>query len=345
MSLIFSNNLPLNSTAPAPSSIPRFFATTIRLPFPQNPRRIKLTTIRLSSNVPPTSPADDGDTEPPTVPDEWGEKSNPETEPLTKLASSDPPNDEDEWGIDDRFSVTSNGSAVGEDDCKIEDLKRCLVDSVYGTGLGFRASTEERAEVTELVSQLERVNPTPAPTDAVELLDGNWILLYTAFSELLPLLAVGNVPLLKVEKICQNIDTSSFTIDNSITYSTPFANFTSMASANFEIRSPSRIQVEFKEGTFQPPKIKSNVDLPENVDVFGRSINLSPVKQSLNPLQEVVANIAGVISGQAPVKVPIPGERTKSWLLITYLDKDLRISRGDGGLFVLAKEGSAFLDP
>ncbi|KAI3822316.1 hypothetical protein L1987_09905 [Smallanthus sonchifolius] len=275
MSLLFSHNLPLNSTAPAPSSIPH----------------------------------------------------------------------EDEWGSDDRFSVTSNGSAVVEYDCKIEDLKRCLVDSVYGTGLGFSASAEERAEVTELVSQLERVNPTPAPTEAVELLDGNWILLYTAFSELLPLLAVGNAPLLKVEKVCQSINTSSFTIDNSITYSTPFANFTSTASANFEIRSPSRIQVEFKEGTFQPPKIKSNVDLPENVDVFGRNINLSPVKQSLNPLQEAVSNIAGVISGQAPVKVPIPGERTKSWLLITYLDKDLRISRGDGGLFVLAKEGSPLLDP
>ncbi|KAJ0714988.1 putative plastid-lipid-associated protein [Helianthus annuus] len=137
--------------------------------------------------------------------------------------------------------------------------------------------------------------------------------MYTAFSEILPLLAIGNSPLLKLERICQNINTRSSTIENSITYSTPFANFT---SANFEVRSPYRIQLEFKERIFQSPKIKSNIDLPENLDIFGRNINLSPVKQSLNPLQEAVANIAGVISGQAPVKVPISaGERTKSWLI------------------------------
>ncbi|GKE18444.1 plastoglobulin-1, chloroplastic-like protein, partial [Tanacetum coccineum] len=167
---------------------------------------------------------------------------------------------------------------------------------------------------------------------------------YTAFSELLPLLAVGTTPLLKVDKISQQIFTSNLTIDNTITFSTPFATFTSTASANFEVRSPSRIQVQFKEGSFQPPKIKSNISLPESVDIFGQNINLSPVQQSLNPLQEVVANLAGVISGQAPLKVSIPGERSSSWLLVTYLDKDLRISRGDGGLFVLAKEGSPLLD-
>ncbi|PWA76036.1 Plastid lipid-associated protein/fibrillin conserved domain-containing protein (chloroplast) [Artemisia annua] len=167
---------------------------------------------------------------------------------------------------------------------------------------------------------------------------------YTAFSELLPLLAVGTTPLLKVDKISQQIFTNNLTIDNTITFSTPFATFTSTASASFEVRSPSRIQVQFKEGSFQPPKIKSNISLPENVDIFGQNVNLSPVQQSLNPLQEVVANLAGVISGQAPLKVPIPGERSSSWLLVTYLDKDLRISRGDGGLFVLAKEGSPLLD-
>lgn len=103
-------------------------------------------------------------------------------------------------------------------------------------------------------------------------------------------------------------------------------------------------QVQFKEGSFQPPKIKSNISLPENVDIFGQNINLSPVQQSLNPLQEAVANLAGVISGQPPLKIAIPGERSSSWLLISFLDKDLRISRGDGGLFVLAKEGSPLLD-
>ena len=104
------------------------------------------------------------------------------------------------------------------------------------------------------------------------------------------------------------------------------------------------VQVKFTEGSFQPPEISSTVNLPENIEIFGQKINLSPVQQSLNPLQGAVANIARSISGQPPLKVPIPGDRTTSWLLTTYLDEDFRISRGDGGLFVLAKEGSPLLD-
>ncbi|KAK9275295.1 hypothetical protein L1049_022557 [Liquidambar formosana] len=293
---------------------------------------------------------DDGS--PTGIVDEWGEKAEPEPETsYSKLADADPPKNEDEWGGDegvgDVYIGSGNGSAaapaVAEVD-KFGELKRCLVDTVYGTNLGFGASSEVRAEALELVNQLEAVNPTPAPTEAAGLLEGNWVLLYTAFSELLPLLAVGATPFLKVKGISQAIDTTTSTIVNSTTLSSPFATFSFSASAAFEVRSPSRIQVEFKEGTLQPPEIKSSINLPENVDVFGQKINLLPVQQSLDPLQEAVANISRAISGQPPLKVPIPGDRTKSWLLITYLDEDFRISRGDGGLFVLAKEGSPLLD-
>ncbi|PHU28784.1 putative plastid-lipid-associated protein 3, chloroplastic [Capsicum chinense] len=278
------------------------------------------------------------DPEKPIITDEWGDKSEPEPEPVTKLADSDPPKYEDEWGNGSPAVEVSSG-----EDEKLLELKRCLVDTVYGTDFGFRASSEIRAEALEFVSQLEAANPTPAPTESPELLDGNWILLFTAFSELLPLLAVGNIPLLKVEKISQDVNTNSSTIENSTSISSPVATLSFSATATFEVRSPSRIQVEFKEGNFKPPEIKSNVDLPETLDVFGQKISLSPVQQSLGPLENAVAGIARAISGQPPLKVPIPGERTKSWLLTTYLDKDMRISRGDGGLFVLVKEGSSLL--
>ncbi|RWW00432.1 hypothetical protein GW17_00036602 [Ensete ventricosum] len=213
------------------------------------------------------------------ITDEWGEKAEPEVE---TPAPADPPVDEDEWGREPGAvgNLSGNGTpSLSEDN--LRDLKRCLVDSLYGTELGFRASVEDRADILELVNQLEAANPTPAPTEAPELLDGNWILL---------------------------------------------------------------IQVQFKEGTFQPPEISSTLDLPEKFDIFGQSINLKPFQQTLNPVQEAVANVTGSISGQPPLKLPLPGNRAESWLLITYLDKDFRISRGDGGLFVLAKEGSPLLD-
>lgn len=66
---------------------------------------------------------------------------------------------------------------------------------------------------------------------------------YTAFSELLPLLAVGATPLLKVKEIRQVIDTGNLTIVNSTTLSGPFATFSFSATATFEIQSPTRIKV------------------------------------------------------------------------------------------------------
>jgi PAP_fibrillin len=95
----------------------------------------------------------------------------------------------------------------------------------------------------------------------------------------------------------------------------------------------------------QPPEVSSTIDFPDQVDIFGQKISLGPVKQALNPLQNVVLNITSALSGQPPLKVPIPsGNRAESWLLTTYLDEDFRISRGDGGLFVLAKDGSPLID-
>ncbi|XP_010518909.1 PREDICTED: plastid lipid-associated protein 3, chloroplastic-like [Tarenaya hassleriana] len=297
-----------------------------------------------------SDPETESDAEPdagniPEFTDEWGERSEPDPdEPATSLADSDPPRYEDEWEEErggDGEVGNGNGSAVYD---RAWELKRILADTVYGTELGFRAESEVRGEVLELLNQLEALNPTPTPVEASDLLDGNWVLLYTAFSELLPLLAAGSTPFLKVKRITQSIDTKNLSVENSITLSGPLADFSFSASATFEVRSPSRIQVSFKEGTLRPPEIKSSLDLPENVELFGQQVNLSLLKQSLNPLQEIAANISRAISGQQPLSLPFPGNRGSSWLLITYLDKDLRISRGDGGIFVLAREGSSLLE-
>ncbi|KAK8950482.1 hypothetical protein KSP40_PGU012503 [Platanthera guangdongensis] len=137
--------------------------------------------------------------------DEWGEKAEPEVE---SPAEADPSKDDDEWGkevvsggskastvITDEWGEKSElepekpatpdpsldddecGNGIPTPDDKLGELKRCLVDTFYGTELGLSASAEVRAEIVELVTQLEAQNPTPAPNEAPELLDGNWILL------------------------------------------------------------------------------------------------------------------------------------------------------------------------
>jgi hypothetical protein len=45
-----------------------------------------------------------------------------------------------------------------------------LVDCFYGTEYGLRASSQTRAEIGKLISQLEAQNPTPVPTEAPSLL-------------------------------------------------------------------------------------------------------------------------------------------------------------------------------
>ena len=120
---------------------------------------------------------DDGNSRP-IVADEWGEPGEPEPEPPS---AADPPSPaaDDEWGEDPAAAAAPPPAEeeVDEQAERREELKRCLVDTVYGSELGFRASTETRGEVVELVTQLEASNPTPAPVEAPDLLDGNWILM------------------------------------------------------------------------------------------------------------------------------------------------------------------------
>lgn len=187
------------------------------------------------------------------IPDEWGEKSGPEPElesAYTRFTAPDPPirEDEDEWRPDEDSGNGGLGAQVeeveGEDKGKGNwELKKGLVDTVYGSDFGFRASAEVRAEASELATQLEAANPTPNPAETPALLDGNWVLLYTAASELLPLLAVGSMPLLKVEQISQAIDTAKRTIENSTMLASPLASCLFSLTATFEVRTPSRIQV------------------------------------------------------------------------------------------------------
>jgi hypothetical protein len=92
---------------------------------------------------------------------------------------------EDEWGPEpEGGSAVTAGTAVAEapapepepEASEVAELKARLKEALYGTDRGLRASSETRAEVVELITQLEARNPTPAPTEALTLLNGKWIL-------------------------------------------------------------------------------------------------------------------------------------------------------------------------
>ncbi|CAL5344445.1 hypothetical protein CsSME_00032655 [Camellia sinensis var. sinensis] len=247
---------------------------------------------------------------------------------------------EEEWRAE---GEAAGGVAVAEEPTEIDLLKKQLVDSFYGTDRGLRATSETRAEIVELITQLEAKNPTAAPTEALTMLNGKWILAYTSFVGLFPLLS-RTLPLVKVEEVSQIIDSQNFTVQNSVLFSGPLATTSFSTNAKFEVRSPKRVQIKFEEGIVGTPQLTDSIVLPENVEFLGQNIDLTPFKGLITSVQDTASSVAKTISSQPPLKFSIPSNNAESWLLTTYLDEELRISRGDAGsVFVLIKEGSSLL--
>lgn len=106
------------------------------------------------------------------------------------------------------------------------------------------------------------------------------------------------------------------------------------------------VQIKFEEGIIGTPQLTDSIVLPENVEFLGQKIDLSPFKGLITSVQDTASSVAKSISSQPPIKFPISNRNAQSWLLTTYLDGELRISRGDAGsIFVLIKEGSPLLKP
>jgi hypothetical protein len=254
---------------------------------------------------------------------------------------------DDEWGADKPAAAAA--VAVEEppkEPTEIDLLKKQLVDSFYGTNRGLKATSETRAEIVELITQLEAKNPTPAPTEALTLLNGKWILSYTSFAGLFPLLSRGSLPLVKVEEISQTIDSDNFTVQNCVVFSGPYSTTAITTNAKFEVRSPKRVQLKFEEGIIGTPQLTDSIVLPDNVEFLGQKIDLAPFKGLITSVQDTASSVAKTISSQPPIKFSISNQNAQSWLLTTYLDEELRISRGDGGsVFVLIKEGCSLLSP
>lgn len=242
-------------------------------------------------------------------------------------------------------SKSSTSTPEQDDGVDANELKAILLDSFYGTERGLSVSSEARAEISELITQLEAKNPNPAPTEAIDKLSGEWTLLYTINSELIGLLGLSRLPGVQVGEIRQKIDPYTLSITNTVTVGGPVSRSAFSAKAAFEIQSPKRIQVKFERAVFETPQILTDKEFPSSLSLLGQSVDLTTLKDTLQPVNASVRNTAQSVSrylqNKPNLDIAIPGNRgAESWLLTTYLDDDLRVSRGDNGaIFVLAKDG------
>lgn len=187
-----------------------------------------------------------------------------------------------------------------------------LLEAIAGKNRGLLAKETDKLAIMALVAQLEDRNPTARPTEATDLLEGNWRLLYTTSRELL---GIDNLPLFNLGQIYQCVRTKDTKIYNIAEVSgMPFLESIISVAATFIPVSERRVNVRFDRAISGLQRVFDY----QNPDNFIQQIESG--KKFLG------------------IDFAITNREQKGWLDITYLDDDMRIGRGnEGSVFVLSK--------
>jgi PAP_fibrillin len=193
--------------------------------------------------------------------------------------------------------------------------KSRLLAAIAGKNRGILATATDRQAILAAITELETRNPHPRPlTSAVDLLAGNWRLLYTSSQSLL---GIDRLPLLKLANIYQCIRPLTGSIYNiaEVTSLIPGTSGLVAIVADFTPVNESRVNVRFNRSLIG----------------FQGLVNYSDPDRL----------IAAIENGQKFTAIDLKIDRqTKepAWLEVTYLDDTLRIGRGnEGNVFVLTK--------
>jgi hypothetical protein len=193
--------------------------------------------------------------------------------------------------------------------------KSRLLVAIADTNRGISATMSQQQGILAAITQLESENPHPQPlTTAIDLLAGNWRLLYTSSQSLLK---IDRFPLIQLGEIYQYIDPVRAKLYNvaEITSLIPSLNGLVTVIADFTPTSNKRVNVCFN---------RSLIGLQKLMNYHSPSELIRQIETS----QKFTA-----------IDLPINSQReTPAWLEITYLDDTLRIGRGnEGNVFVLVR--------
>ena len=194
--------------------------------------------------------------------------------------------------------------------------KAQLIAAIANKNRGILATPTDKQAILAAIATLESRNPHPRPlTTAIDLLAGDWQLLYTSSQSLL---GIDRFPLVKLGTIYQCLRPTTSSIYNIAEVSSVIPGLNGIVSivANFTPTSEARVNVQFN---------RSVIGLRQLIDYS------TPDKL-----------IAAIESGQKFTAIDLPitrkEDRAPAWLEITYIDESLRISRGnEGSVFVLTR--------
>ncbi len=190
--------------------------------------------------------------------------------------------------------------------------KSALLETIAGKNRGLLATEPQRQAILSAIAQLEDRNPTPRPIEALDLLEGDWRLIYTTSRGIL---GIEQVPFLKLGQVYQSIRALEAKIYNiAEVYGLPFLEGIVSVAARFKPISDKRVDVKFERSILGLQRLISY----QTPDHFIHQIE----------------------SGQklAAIDFSLDNRDQQGWLDTTYLDADMRIGRGnEGSVFVLTK--------
>ncbi|MCY7332267.1 MAG: PAP/fibrillin family protein [Pseudanabaena sp. CAN_BIN31] len=190
--------------------------------------------------------------------------------------------------------------------------KANLLNAIAPVNRGLQMTENQRKAIFSAVAYLEELNPTPAPTQSPELLDGDWLLLFTTSQELLK---IDRFPLYRLGNIYQCLRVAEGKIFNVAEIKgLPLLGGLVSVCANFTVVSEKQVKVNFERLVAGSQSLIGYRDVSSFID-------------TLRSPKKLLA-----------VDFQIKRENQKGWLETTYLDRDLRIGRGnEGNLFVLRR--------
>lgn len=194
----------------------------------------------------------------------------------------------------------------------VSPQKQDLLAAIATCQQHWQPKPAEAELILQAIAQLEAINPTPEPTTAGDLLDGDWKLLFTTSLELL---GIDRLPLLALGEIWQCIRISDRRVVNLAEVQSLLGTGLVSVAAEFEVVSDRRLDVRFQRLVLGLERFLGYRDVATWVDRLGQD-------------QRIWTGI------DFPIQ---PGNR-RGWIELTYLDEDLRINRGnEGSVFVLQR--------
>eukprot|EP00741_Cyanophora_paradoxa_P013199 tig00000178_g12751.t1 len=215
-------------------------------------------------------------------------------------------------GVEESVAVPELPGESGEHEKKRESIKLRLLRAVAGSDRGRLLTSSENANVAALLSELSAVNPSPEPVLDARF-PGSWRLIYTTkqLADISPFLRLGKTPLMSIGQVVQTIHKYDGKVENAVEVTLfPATKGRIVTQASCDLLPPSTVEIRIEKSVLSP------------VNFF--TVDTSKLPPITVPIKELSERIRGY--------VPVGTNE------VTYLDDDLRVTRGDkGDVFVFSK--------